>query len=91
MFFTVVDSNRGDPIEEERNISKRPPLTMKTMHADQAEEILADRRTVEGMQEFFRKWKELPITEASWEPAETVKQRWPQLVNAFRDRESTRT
>ncbi|XP_050542494.1 chromodomain-helicase-DNA-binding protein 1 isoform X2 [Daktulosphaira vitifoliae] len=40
--------------------------------------------------EYYVKWQSLPYSDATWEDATLIEQKWPQKIKEFRDRESSK-
>ncbi|RVW57491.1 Transposon Ty3-I Gag-Pol polyprotein [Vitis vinifera] len=77
-----------------RGLSKRAPTAVVTSYDKEVELVLADRvirrRGVPPATEYLVKWKGLPESEASWEPAEALWQ-FQEQIERFRAEGATRT
>nr|CAN67851.1 hypothetical protein VITISV_020214 [Vitis vinifera] len=66
----------GDKDDPSRGLSKRAPTAVVTSYDKEVEHIIADRiirrRGVPPAMEYLVKWKGLPESEASWEPADAL-------------------
>ena len=84
----------GDKDNPSRGLSKRAPTAVVTSYDKEVELILADRvirrRGVPPATEYLVKWKGLPESEASWEPAEALWQ-FQEQIERFRAEGATRT
>ena len=62
----------GDQVDPSRGISHWAPMGIKVQHDKEVEEVLANRVVQHSNQppthELLVKWKDLPKSEASWEP-----------------------
>ncbi|XP_034695628.1 uncharacterized protein LOC117921777 [Vitis riparia] len=65
-----------DKDDSSRGLSKRAPTAIVTSYDKEVEHILVDRvirrRGVPPVTEYLVKWKRLPESEASWEPADAL-------------------
>ncbi|RVW33013.1 hypothetical protein CK203_107572 [Vitis vinifera] len=77
-----------------RGLSKRAPTAVVTSYDKEVEHIIADRiirrRGVPPATEYLVKWKGLPESEASWEPANALWQ-FQEQIERFRAEDATRT
>ena len=77
-----------------RGISKRAPTIVVTSYNKKVDYIMADRvmrkNNFKPYTEYLVKWKGLPESEASWEPANTLWQ-FQKQIEQFRAGGSTRT
>ncbi|KAL6347123.1 hypothetical protein AAG906_012704 [Vitis piasezkii] len=77
-----------------RGLSKRAPTAVVTSYDKEVEHIIADRvirrRGVPPATEYLVKWKGLPESEASWEPADALWQ-FQEQIERFRAEGATRT
>ncbi|RVW25255.1 Transposon Tf2-2 polyprotein [Vitis vinifera] len=84
----------GDKDDPSRGLSKRAPTAVVTSYDKEVEHILADRvirrQGVPPATEYLVKWKGLPESEASWEPAEALWQ-FQEQIERFRAEGATRT
>ncbi|RVW71431.1 hypothetical protein CK203_057585 [Vitis vinifera] len=66
----------GDKDDPSRGLSKRAPTAVVTSYDKEVEHIIVDRiirrRGVPPAMEYLVKWKGLPESEASWEPADAL-------------------
>ncbi|RVX18882.1 hypothetical protein CK203_006869 [Vitis vinifera] len=94
--FPYLGRSARCPIESScpRGLSKRAPTAVVTSYDKEVELILADRvirrRGVPPATEYLVKWKGLPESEASWEPAEALWQ-FQEQIERFRAEGATRT
>ncbi|KAL9412592.1 hypothetical protein AB3S75_046090 [Citrus x aurantiifolia] len=83
----------GDTEDPKRGESKRPPLGNTRVYDKEVEAILADhviqKKSFPPCQEYFVKWKGLPESKTSWEPANDLWQ-FQDKIKAFHS-DSTRT
>ena len=65
-----------DHEDPERNTPTRAPIEVRASYDKEVEAILADRilrrKQYQPRHEYFVKWKGLPDSEASWEPADAL-------------------
>lgn len=54
--------------------------------------MLAKSQKAEGGLDYYIKWHSLPYSDATWEDAALIQQKWPKKIEEFEEREqSTRT
>ncbi|RVW21672.1 Retrovirus-related Pol polyprotein from transposon 297 [Vitis vinifera] len=82
-YLKPYHEDKDDP---RRGLSKRAPITVVTSYDKEVEHVLADRviRRQGGplATEYLVKWKGLPESEASWEPADALWQFQEQIERA---------
>ncbi|RVW74338.1 Transposon Ty3-G Gag-Pol polyprotein [Vitis vinifera] len=90
-YLKPYHEDKDDP---SRGLSKRAPTTVVTSYDKEVEHIIADRiirrRGVPPATEYLVKWKGLPESEASWEPANALWQ-FQEQIERFRAEDATRT
>ena len=90
-YLKPYHEDKDDP---SRGLSKRAPTAVVTSYDKEVEHIIADRiirrRGVPPTTEYLVKWKELPESEASWEPANALWQ-FQEQIERFRAEDATRT
>ena len=84
----------GDKDDPSRELSKRALTAVVTSYDKEVEHVLADqvirRRGVPPATEYLVKWKGLPESEASWEPAEALWQ-FQEKIERLQAEGATRT
>ena len=48
-----------------------------------------DHRTRRGTDEFLVQWEGFPVTDATWEPADTIREEVPEFVRLYEDLHTT--
>ncbi|RVW49488.1 Transposon Tf2-12 polyprotein [Vitis vinifera] len=90
-YLKPYHEDKDDP---SRGLSKRAPTAVVTSYDKEVEHIIADRiirrRGVPPATEYLVKWKGLPESEASWEPANALWQ-FQEQIERFRAEDATRT
>ncbi|RVW76146.1 Transposon Ty3-I Gag-Pol polyprotein [Vitis vinifera] len=90
-YLKPYHEDKDDP---SRGLSKRAPTAVVTSYDKEVEHIIADRiirrRGVPPTTEYLVKWKELPESEASWEPTNALWQ-FQEQIERFRAEDATRT
>ena len=90
-YLKPYHEDKDDP---SRGLSKRAPTAVVTSYDKEVEHIIADRiirrRGVPPATEYLVKWKGLPESEASWEPANALWQ-FQEQIERFRAKDATRT
>ncbi|RVX03453.1 Transposon Tf2-2 polyprotein [Vitis vinifera] len=90
-YLKPYHEDKDDP---SRGFSKRAPTAVVTSYDKKVEHIIADRiirrRGVPPATEYLVKWKRLPESEASWEPANALWQ-FQEQIERFRAEDATRT
>lgn len=85
---SLLKPYRKDPEDEERNVSSRAPAGVREHEERTAEEILSKRivrgRSGAATKEYLVKWKNLPMSETSWEPIEKLWQ-FTKLIEDFEE------
>ncbi|RVW12104.1 Transposon Tf2-8 polyprotein [Vitis vinifera] len=90
-YLKPYHEDKDDP---SRGLSKRAPTAVVTSYDKEVEHIIADRiirrRGMPPATEYLVKWKGLPESEASWEPANALWQ-FQEQIERFRAEDATRT
>ncbi|RVW88339.1 Transposon Ty3-I Gag-Pol polyprotein [Vitis vinifera] len=90
-YLKPYHEDKDDP---SRGLYKRAPTAVVTSYDKEVEHIIADRiirrRGVPPATEYLVKWKGLPESEASWEPANALWQ-FQEQIERFRAEDTTRT
>ena len=90
-YLKPYHKDKDDP---SRGLSKRAPTMVMTSYDKEVEHIIANRvirrRGVPPAMEYLVKWKELPESEASWEPTDALWQ-FQEQIEQFRAEGATRT
>nr|CAN64786.1 hypothetical protein VITISV_014071 [Vitis vinifera] len=90
-YLKPYHEDKDDP---SRGLSKRAPTAVVTSYDKEVEHIIADRiirrRGVPPATEYLVKWKGLPESEASWEPANALWQ-FQEQIEWFRAEDATKT
>ena len=91
---SLLKPYHGDQVDLSRGISHWAPMGIKVQHDKEVEEVLADRIVRHSnqtpMHELPVKRKNLPESEASWEPIQNLWQ-FKAQIQAFEDKKATRT
>ena len=90
---SMLKSYHQDTEDPDRGKSSRAPTGIRMEFDKEAEEILADRTVREANNhprlEYLVKWKGLPDSENSWEPARSLWQ-FEDLIEKFRQEKTKR-
>ena len=87
---SLLKPYQKEPQDDERNISAWASTRMRNQYEKIAEEILAKRIKQGPTIEYLVKWKNKPLTETSWEPAESLWQ-FTKLIDVFEEEQTSRT